>query len=277
MKHLEDIDINTPEFVEFYDELSLWSAPFGLLMLEQVPMRPGMTIVDVGAGAGFLSIELAQRCGEGTRVVAVDPWETAMDRLRRKCERFGLSNISLRVQDAATLDLPDASVDLVVSNLGVNNFENKEAVLGNCFRMVKPGGALFLTTNLTGHMAEFYDVFRATLAALGQTERFAALDANIAHRGTVDTVSALLVSAGFEVARVITDSFPMRFADGTAVLHHRFIRAGFMSDWKAIVDPARLEETFDALERDLNACASKRGGLSLTIPMACIEARRPAR
>lgn len=276
MKHLDDIDIHTPEFVEFYDELSLWSAPFGLLMLAHVPMRPGMTILDVGSGAGFLTVELAQRCGAGTKVIAVDPWEDAMARLRRKCDHFGLGNVTLRIQDAEALDLPGASVDLIVSNLGINNFENAEVVLRNCFRMAKPGGALFITTNLIGHMAEFYEVFRATLADLGQADRFPALEANIAHRGTEESVSALLRGAGFEIANVVRDTFPIRFADGSSMLRHYFIRAGFLPDWKAVVDPARLHETFDALGRNLDAAAARHGGLSLTIPMALFGARRPA-
>lgn len=276
MSYLDDIDIYTPEFVDLYDELSLWSAPFGLLMLEHVPMRPGMTVLDVGAGAGFLSIELAQRCGAGTKVIAVDPWEAAMARMRHKCERLGLGNVELRVQDAAALDLADASVDLIVSNLGINNFENAGAVLANCFRVTKPGGSLFLTTNLIGHMAEFYEVFRDTLAELSQTDRFPALDANVAHRGTLESVSALLRGAGFEVAKAVTGSFTMRFANGSALLRHHFIRSGFLPDWKAVAAPERLRETFEALERNLDAVSKERGGLALTIPMALIEGRKPA-
>ena len=65
MDYLEAIDYKAPDFGELYDELPLWSAPFGLLLLEQVVMRPGLTILDVGAGTGFLTIELAQRFGRG--------------------------------------------------------------------------------------------------------------------------------------------------------------------------------------------------------------------
>ena len=84
MNYLEGIDPGHPQFGDLYDELPLWSAPFGLRLLDRVPMKPGLTILDVGAGTGFLTLELAQRCGSETKVIAVDPWNAGMNRLRRK-------------------------------------------------------------------------------------------------------------------------------------------------------------------------------------------------
>ncbi len=99
MKYLEEIDYKTPDFGDLYDELPLWSAPFGLMLLELVALRPGMTILDVGAGTGFLAIELAQRCGSDAKVIAVDPWEAAITRLVRKLDHLGLPNVRTVVQD----------------------------------------------------------------------------------------------------------------------------------------------------------------------------------
>jgi arsenite methyltransferase len=274
VKYLEAIDVSAPEFGELYDELPPWSAPFGLLLLDRVPVKSGLTILDVGAGTGFLTIELAERCGPGTLVIAVDPWKAAMDRLRRKIEQRHLGNIRLLEQDAAALDLPDASVDVIVSNLGINNFENPDAVLRECFRLARPGATLLLTTNLVGHMAEFYEAYREVLIELGQRDRLSALEAHINHRGTVDSVSSLLKGAGFDVTDVVTNSFRMRFADGSALLRHHFIRLGFVPGWMSVAAADSIQETFDHLERRLNAVAQERGALALTIPMACFVAHK---
>jgi len=276
VKYLEAIDYKTPEFGELYDELPLWSAPFGLMLLEQVPMKAGMTILDVGAGTGFLTIELAQRCGAGSQVIAVDPWEAAMSRLARKVEHLRLSNVRMLVQHVVTMDLPDASVDLVVSNLGINNFDDPDNALRCCFRVLKPGGRLILTTNLVGHMAEFYDAYRDVLMELGFTGQIPALEDHINRRATVDSVTALLKRAGFRFVAATTRSFRERFVDGPSLLNHFFIRLGFVQGWKSVVPEGAVESIFTALELRLNTIAAEAGELSLTVPAACIQARKPA-
>ena len=275
MKYLEHVNATHPAFGDLYDELPLWSAPFGLMLLERVPMRPWLIILDVGAGTGFLTVELAQRCGPQALVIAVDPWEAGMRRLRRKLEYLGIENVRLIEHDAADLDLSDASIDVVVSNLGINNFANADAVLCTCFRVAKPGGRLVLTTNLVGHMQEFYDIYRATLIELELADRLAALDAHIHHRATLASVAAQLTRAGFELLAVTTDSCRMRCADGSSFLRHAFIRLAFVPAWTSVVPPEAVERTFAVLERKLNVVAAERGELALTIPMACVEAYKP--
>lgn len=281
MEPYPEIDLDAPGYGDFHDELPLWSAPFGLLLLEEVPIAGGLTILDVGAGTGFLTLELAQRCGPTTTVIAVDPWAEGMRRLRRRLDRLGLDNVRLIEGDAAELDLPAQSVDLVVSNLGINNFSDPDAVLATCHRLLKPGGALLLTTNLVGHMEELYAVYRSTLEeldsldAVDRAARLAALEAHVAHRGTVDSVTARLSAAGFELASVSTDSFHFRFADGSALLRHHLIRLGFLPAWKEIAAGDAQEAIFAAFEQGLDRLAAERGELSLTVPVACFEARRP--
>jgi arsenite methyltransferase len=249
---------------ENYDELPLWSAPFGQSILARVPLRRGQTIVDIGAGTGFLTIELAQR--SAARVIAVDPWADAMAVLQRKLDYLGLTDVELVVSDASKLDLPDGSVDVVVSNLGINNFDNAAEVLAECDRVLRPGGRLLISTNLQGHMAEFYDAFRHVLEVMDLQQHLASLDEHINHRATIDGTLALLEAAGFTATVAETGSFTMRYADGTALVDHYFIQLGFLDGWQAIAGP----EVLEAVEQELN----RRGEVTLTIPTACFDAVR---
>lgn len=268
----DDVDFDRPEVVARYDELPLWSAPFGQLILDRVPLRPGQTVVDVGCGTGFLAVELAQRCGTSSRVIAVDPWRAALDVLREKCRYLGLANIEVQERDAVALDCASGSVDVVVANLGINNFADPDRVLRECRRVLAPSGSLLMTTNLVGHMAEFYDVFRDTLDALGRTDLVPALESEVAHRATLESVATRLAAAGFAVTETITDSFRMRFATGTALLHHYFVRVGFLPGWRSVVDPPSVDTVFTELEARLNRYATEHGCLELTVPMACVVA-----
>ncbi|MFN7983676.1 MAG: methyltransferase domain-containing protein [Vicinamibacterales bacterium] len=273
MDYLTEIDATTPDFAEYWDELPLWSAPFGMMLLDRVPLRTGTAMLDVGAGTGFLSIELAQRCGPASTVIAVDPWASVNARLQRKLAQLGLTNVTVLEQDASTLELPEASIDLVVSNLGINNFDDARAVLRVCASALKPGGHLALTTNIVGHMQEFYDVFRQTLGELGLHDALPSLEAHINHRATPESVTLMLSDTGFSHVAISRDVFRLRYADGSSFLRHAFIRLGFMPAWKQVVPANDVVRTFTALERNLNALAATHGELSLTIPMAYVEAR----
>jgi SAM-dependent methyltransferase len=173
------------------------------------------------------------------------------------------------------IDLPDASVDLIVSNLGINNFDNPEAALRSCFRIAKPGARLLLTTNLVGHWREFYDAYRSVLVEMGFADRLAALEAHINHRPTVESARNLLENAGFEFVDAVTHSFRERFVDGSSLLRHYFVRLGFLPAWKRVAPEGAVEATFAALEHRLNSIAADLGELLLTIPAACIHACKP--
>jgi len=81
-----------PEFAAAIDDLPLWSAPFGLRLLETVPLDPEATVLDVGCGTGFPLLELAHRLGPRARLFGLDPWAAALARARAKCRAQALAN-----------------------------------------------------------------------------------------------------------------------------------------------------------------------------------------
>ncbi|HEV2457278.1 MAG TPA: methyltransferase domain-containing protein [Ktedonobacterales bacterium] len=270
-------DLSTSESVAVYDELPLWSAHFGALLLREVPLRPATVALDVGCGTGFPLLELAERLGPASRVYSIDPWEAALERGRTKARAWGVANVEIVHGDAAAMPFADAQFDLVVANLGVNNFADRAAVFMECGRVCRPGGTIALTTNPPGHMRELYEVYAATLRELGKDARLPALERHVAHRATIAEIAGYLERAGFHVARVCEEEAVMRFADGSALLRHHFIKLGFLDEWKAVVDEDEREAVFARLEVNLNQLASERGDLTLTIPMAYVEGERTER
>src|SRR3954469_3522920 len=260
-----DPDFSSPQVIAGYDEVALWSAMFGLLLLEEVPMQNVTNALDVGCGTGFPLIELAERLGSGAHVDGIDPWSGGLKRAAEKIAIRGTPNVTLHEGSASSMPFADATFDLIVSNLGVNNFDDRAAAIRECRRVAKSGSTLALTTNLQGHMQEFYAVFEEVLR--DDPEALSRLRAHIGHRATVANVRELLENGGFTITRVVEREGAMRFADGTALLNHYFIKLGFLDAWKKVV-PGNERDVFSRLLDALN----EKGELRLTIPMAYIEA-----
>jgi ubiquinone/menaquinone biosynthesis C-methylase UbiE len=92
--------------------------------------------LDVGAGTGHLSRALAPRV---KRLVAFDLTPQMLDRNKHLTEEAGLTNVSFQQGDTYALPFPDASFDLVTTQLTVHHFESPERALSEIFRVCRPG------------------------------------------------------------------------------------------------------------------------------------------
>ena len=179
-----EVDWDDPANVTVYDELPLWSAMAGLLLFEELPLRQGTRVLDLGPGTGFPLLDLAERLGPGSSVTGLDPWRPALGRALAKQRTWGVTNARLVSGDGAAMPFAGEAFDLIVSNLGLNNFADAAAAMRECARVLRPGGTVALTTNLRGHMREFYAAFESTLTAAGLATAIAALQTHVDHRAT---------------------------------------------------------------------------------------------
>jgi len=264
------LDLADPAFVAVYDDLPLWSAACGQLLLEEVLLAPGLRALDVGCGTGFPLVELAERIGPRGEAHGVDPWGAALARAREKIARRGVANAFVHEGSAEALPFPDAHFDLIVSNLGINNFERPGAALAECRRVARPGAEIALATNLQGTFAELYAELPEALAEAGVARAEALVAAHVAHRTTVERTEELLRAAGFVPARSVERSFRMRYADGAALLAHHFIRLGFRPALEALAPEGARDAAMAALARRLDAHAAREGEVVLTVPIACV-------
>lgn len=262
------------EDVSARDEMPLWSAPFGLALLEAVMLRPAMTVLDVGFGTGFPALELAERLGPTGRVVGVDPsWPGAL-RSRAKAHAYGEPRVVFVRSVAERLPVRSNAVDLVVSNNGFNNVADLGQALRECRRVCRENAQLVLTMNLGETMRLLYDELAGALGDCGLASSLPAMEAHIRHkRPPIPEVRAALMGAGFQVATESRHSFSLRFLDGRALLGHHLIRGGFLPAWRAVPPAERAEAVLSRLGQRLERVAAERGELRLEIPFVCLDCR----
>jgi len=107
-------------------------------------IRPGEAVVDVGCGAGFDSLIASRMVGATGSVIGVDMTPEMLRKARRNAKRIEASNATFRKGLAEKIPVPDGSADAVISNGVINLVPDKEAALKEIFRVLKPGGRLYL-------------------------------------------------------------------------------------------------------------------------------------
>lgn len=111
--------------------------PFGLGRID-----PGLTVLDLGCGAGTDLLIAAQMTGDRGRVVGVDMTTPMLDRARASADAMGVAHVEFRESLIESLPLEDESVDVVISNGVIDLVPDKAAVFAEIDRVLRPGGRL---------------------------------------------------------------------------------------------------------------------------------------
>jgi len=262
------------KMVCYYDELPLWSSPFGVLLLNNIPFQRNSMIVDIGCGTGFPLLEVAQRFGNSCKVFGIDPWEIAVNRANEKKKQYRIKNVEIIKGTGDNMPFSNEYIDIIISNLGINNFENPDNVITECFRVLKSSGKLIFTTNLFGQFDEFYSIFNDVLCDLKLKSEFNKLNEHIKKRHSIEDIKALVNRNNFSVKKIIQEDYVMRFVDGSSFFNHYFIKLAFLQDWKRIIKEENWNIVFLNLESRLNNIASENGELIFKVPMAYIECEK---
>jgi len=105
-------------------------------------VEPGETVLDLGCGSGTDLLIAAQMTGATERVIGVDMTASMLATARASADAIGLTNVELHEALIEAVPIEDASVDVVISNGVIDLVPDKDAVLDEIDRVLRPGGRL---------------------------------------------------------------------------------------------------------------------------------------
>jgi arsenite methyltransferase len=103
-------------------------------------LKPGQTVLDLGSGGGIDVLLSARRVGPTGKAYGLDMTDEMLALARDNQQKSGLTNVEFLKGEIEHIPLPDNSVDVVISNCVINLSADKDRVLAEAFRVLKPGG-----------------------------------------------------------------------------------------------------------------------------------------
>ncbi len=149
-------------------------------------LRPGQTVLDLGAGGGFDCFIAAHQVGPTGRVIGVDMTADMVALARANARKVKTTNVEFRLGEIEHLPVADRTIDVILSNCVINLSPEKEAVFREAFRVLRPDGRLAISDV----------VATGPIPAELQTQA-AALAGCVAGAAPIDEVRAMLARAGF--------------------------------------------------------------------------------
>ncbi|MDD5086450.1 MAG: arsenite methyltransferase [Candidatus Nanoarchaeia archaeon] len=108
-------------------------------------IKEGMTVLDLGSGAGFDCFLTAEKVGKTGKVIGVDMTEKMIAKAKKNAKKHGYTNVEFRLGNIEDLPIEDNSIDVIISNCVINLSPDKAKVFKEAYRVLRKNGQMFVS------------------------------------------------------------------------------------------------------------------------------------
>jgi SAM-dependent methyltransferase len=138
--------------------LRKWLGPATDVMLDMARVGPGSRVLDVAAGAGDQTLQVAERIGAEGHVLATDIAPNILTFAAQNARNAGYANVRTAVMDGENLDVPGETFDAVISRVGLIYLPDQQKALASMKSALKPGGRVAAIVYSTPENNRFFSI-----------------------------------------------------------------------------------------------------------------------
>ena len=140
-------------------------------------IKKGDVVIDLGSGAGNDAFIARNETGETGKVMGIDFTPAMVEKARRNAEKLGFNNVEFRQGDIEHMPVSDNIADVIVSNCVLNLVPNKQAVIQEIFRVLKPGAHfsisdIVLEGNLPASLQQAAEMYAGCVSGAIQKDHY---------------------------------------------------------------------------------------------------------
>jgi ubiquinone/menaquinone biosynthesis C-methylase UbiE len=236
-----------------------WLSEATEAMLDMAEVRVGGRVLDVAAGAGGQTLSAARRVGPRGTVLATDISEIILAFAEQTASEAGLTNVTTRVMDGESLDVPHGLFDAVISRVGFIYFPDQHGAFVGMRHALKPGGRLAGIVYSTPEANRFFSIPISIIRRRAELPPPEPGQPGPFSLGSPGVIEAAYKRAGFADIDVRKISAPLRME--SAAEYTRFARESFgaLHQMLAGLGDSEREDAWNEIESELSQFESANG------------------
>lgn len=233
--------------------LRSWLGPATEIMLDMARIGPGVRVLDVAAGAGDQTLQVADRIGSTGFICATDISPNILAFAAQNARNAGHENIRTRVMDGENLDVPEATFDAVISRVGLIYFPDQQKALAGMKRALKPGGRVAAIVYSTAENNKFFSIPVAIIRRRANLPPPLPSQPGPFSLGDPGVLDKEFRKAGFRDVESRTVPAPVRMSSAAECVRFEKESFGALHQMLAGLDEAGRNEAWQEIEHELGA------------------------